>query len=221
MNKKFFLLITIILLSISVVSVASERIPVKYIKTSDGDTARFEVNGENVRVRFLGINTPEVAGEDKVEEPYGNEALEYTKNRLDNAKEFEIEYDENADKEDRFGRILAYIWVDGELFQEELVRKGYAKTYMMKSNYKYADELKSAERKAKEEKLGVWNVETVININKDEDVIEENNPAGGNEITDTEIIQFENKASSTSYVVIILILIALIAYFMKKYLSNK
>lgn len=216
MNKNFFLLITIILLSISVVSVASERIPVKYIKTSDGDTARFEINGENVRVRFLGINTPEVAGEDKVEEPYGNEALEYTKNRLDNAKEFEIEYDENADKEDRFGRILAYIWVDGELFQEELVRKGYAKTYMMKSNYKYADELKSAERKAKEEKLGVWNVETVININKDEDVIEENNPAGGNEITDTEIIQFENKASSTSYVVIILILIALIAYFIKR-----
>ena len=44
---------------------SSERTKVKYLKTSDGDTMRAVIDGENVRIRFLGINTPEVSGENK------------------------------------------------------------------------------------------------------------------------------------------------------------
>ena len=138
------------------VETAGEKIAVKYLKTSDGDTARVMLDGENVRVRFLGINTPEVSGEDKVEEPFGNEALAYTKERLDHAKKIEIEYDDVADHEDRFGRQLAWVWVDDELFELELLEKGLAKTYMLKNDYKYAKELKTAESKAKLAKVGVW-----------------------------------------------------------------
>ena len=212
MKKIIFL--TIIVLLISTIALAGEKISVKYIKTSDGDTARFEVNGEDIRVRFLGINTPEVAGEDKVEEPYGNEAMAYTKEKLDNATNIEIEYDDNADKEDRFGRILAYVWVDGELFQEELVRKGYAKTYMMRANYKYADELKSAERQAKAEKLGVWSEEI---INRQEEI--KNNIDGNNSeesANENEVILYENDGINISpFVIILLALIALGIFFAK------
>lgn len=147
---------------------AGERIPVKYLKTSDGDTMRVELNGENVRVRFLGINTPEVSGEDKVEEPFGNEALAYTKKKLDNAKKIEIEYDAVADHEDRFGRHLAWIWVDDKLFEIELLEQGLAKTYMLKNNYQYASELKAAEEKAQKAKIGVWTEEEESTVSTSE-----------------------------------------------------
>lgn len=148
----------------------SEKIEVKYIKTSDGDTARFLLDDENVRVRFLGINTPEISGENKVEEPYGNEALTYTKNKLDSAKKIEIEFDDVADKEDRFGRKLAWIWVDDELLELELLERGLAKTYMLKKDYKYATELKKAENKAKNAKVGLWSEQNTIS----NEVIENN-----------------------------------------------
>ncbi len=139
---------------------SSERTKVKYLKTSDGDTMRAVIDGENVRIRFLGINTPEVSGENKVEEPWGNEALAYTQKRLDEAQKIEIEFDDVADHEDRFGRKLAWIWVDDELFEVELLEQGMAKTYMLQNDYKYAKELKEAEQKAKKEKLGVWSGKT-------------------------------------------------------------
>lgn len=171
-KKIIFLLIGILLLSLPafVYGNVEDRISVKYLKTSDGDTARFELDGENVRVRFLGINTPEVSGENKVEEPYGNEALEYTKNKLENANKIEIEYDDIADHEDRYGRKLAWIWVDDELFECELLEQGLAKTYMLKNNYKYANELKASEKIAKEKGIGVWNEDQpqIISVENDE-----------------------------------------------------
>ena len=207
--KKAIGIIFAIILMFSIV-LAVEKIPVKYIKTSDGDTARFDINGENVRVRFLGINTPEVAGEDKVEEPYGNEAMEYTKNKLENAKKIEIEYDENADKEDRFGRPLVYVWIDDNLFQEELVRLGYAKTYMMKANYKYADELKSAEREAKSEKLGVWNDEVGKYNNQSENSGEDTNNY------DEEVIRVHEDSINPLYIIIGFIIIVGLICILKK-----
>jgi micrococcal nuclease len=212
--KKLFFVMMIIIISCTVVYAENERIPVKYIKTSDGDTARFEIDGKSVRVRFLGVNTPEVAGENKTEEPYGNEAMAYTKNKLDNATNIEIEYDKNADKEDRFGRILAYIWVDGELFQEELVRNGYAKTYMIKSNYKYADELKQAERNAKTDKKGVWSEEIEPNLLKENTV--ESDLNNSVEKNDNEVITYENNENSIiTFVIIILVLIVVAVFFTK------
>ncbi|MBQ9279569.1 MAG: thermonuclease family protein [Clostridia bacterium] len=202
MNKKFLLIIfTIICLMIPAVyavNTESGRIEVGYIKTSDGDTARFMLDGENVRVRFLGINTPEVAGENKVEEPYGNEASLYTKNKLENAKKIEIEYDDVADREDRYGRKLAWIWVDDELLEIELLEQGLAKTYMLKNNYRYATELKEAESKAKDQKIGLWNdteanskeTNNLLSDEPEENATKESNPKSS-EATESET--FENE----------------------------
>ena len=171
-NQLFFFGFVMLLLFSSVCASTSAKQEVKYLKTSDGDTARFVVDGENIRVRFLGINTPEVSGENKVEEPYGKEAMEYTKRRLESAKKIEIEYDQVADKEDRFGRKLAWIWVDDELFELELLRQGLAKTYMLKKNYQYAAELKEAEKEAKQAEIGVWSKESE-NTNNNQSTIAE------------------------------------------------
>lgn len=134
------------------------RIKVKYVSSIDGDTAKFVLNGDNVKIRFIGINAPEIKHDENEEsEPYGDEASLFVKNLLENAKKIEIEYEKNASVKDKYDRVLAWIWVDDKLIQEEIISNGLAKTYMLQKNYKYYDKLKNAERKAKEKKIYLWN----------------------------------------------------------------
>lgn len=48
----------------------TEKVQVKYLEKVDGDTAKFELNGETITVRFLGIDTPETVHPSKGEEPF-------------------------------------------------------------------------------------------------------------------------------------------------------
>ena len=135
------------------------KIEVKYSKSVDGDTAKFELDGKEITVRFLGIDTPETVHPTKGEEPYGKEASNYTKGKLENAHKIEIEYDENASETDKYERPLVWVWVDDTLLQEELISNGLARTYMLQDNYKYAWMLQENEEKAQEEKVGIWSEE--------------------------------------------------------------
>jgi len=137
----------------------SNKKAVIFLKNNDGDTARFKVNEEIIKVRFLGIDTPETPESPKETGEYWEEAKNFTKEKLEKANKIEIEIDNNAPEKDVYNRVLAWIWVDDNLLQEELVAQGFAKTYMLQDNYKYADILKEAEKKAKNERLGIWNVE--------------------------------------------------------------
>lgn len=134
----------------------AERIKVKFNRKIDGDTAEFELNNEIIKVRFLGINTPETVDKNRGEEPYGKEASAYTEEKLKNATKIELEYDSNASEKDKYGRILAWVFVDDSLLQKELVSNGLAETYMLQSNYRYAGVLQLAEEEAKNNKLGIW-----------------------------------------------------------------
>ena len=133
-----------------------ERIKVKFNRKIDGDTAEFELNNEIIKVRFLGINTPETVDKNRGEEPYGKEASAYTEEKLKNATKIELEYDSNASEKDKYGRILAWVFVDDSLLQKVLVSNGLAETYMLQSNYRYAGVLQLAEEEAKNNKLGIW-----------------------------------------------------------------
>ncbi len=135
----------------------------------DGDTAKLKMNGEQVTVRFLGINTKETVDPKRGEEAWGKEASDFTKEKLKNATKIELEFDSYADKMDKYNRYLAWIWIDDELLQNSLVKSGLAETYMLQSNYKYAGMLQESEEFAKSNKLGIWSKETSdIDNNKDE-----------------------------------------------------
>lgn len=134
----------------------AERIEVKFNRKIDGDTAEFELNNEIIKVRFLGINTPETVDKNRGEEPYGKEASAYTEEKLKNATKIELEYDSNASEKDKYGRTLAWVFVDDSLLQKELVSNGLAETYMLQNNYRYAGVLQLAEEEAKNNKLGIW-----------------------------------------------------------------
>lgn len=126
----------------------------------DGDTARFlNQNEETMKTRFLAIDTPETVHPTKEEEPFGKEASDYTCEMLTNAKEIKLEYDENSDETDYYGRKLAWIFVDDVLLQDLLVKKGYAEVTYLYDDYKYTTLLQDSELTAKTKKIGIWSIE--------------------------------------------------------------
>ena len=140
---------------------------VSFSKCADGDTAHFIIKNEEKKVRFLAIDTPEISGKEK----YSSEASDYTCNALKNAKEIYLEYDSNSDKEDKYGRILAFVHVDGVLLEKSLVEKGLARVYYIYGDYAHVDELREIEKTAKENKLGIWsdnNPDVIDNEEKEE-----------------------------------------------------
>ena len=84
----------------------------------------------------------------------GKKASNYTKSALAKAKKIEIQYDGN--RTDKYGRKLAWIFVDGQLLQDKLVKKGYARVYYVYGKYKYTNKLRASEKIAKRKKLGIW-----------------------------------------------------------------
>ena len=152
---KKIILFTICLFIISINNVYAKE-KVVFSRCVDGDTFKIKVDNEEVFVRMLAIDTPESVKPDTEVAYYGKEAGEYTCNRLTNASNIELEYDKNSDKTDKYGRILAWVFVDGKLLQTELVSKGYAKVAYLYADYKYTDTLKAKEKTAKANKLGMW-----------------------------------------------------------------
>lgn len=133
----------------------------KVVKVVDGDTlhvnTRFE--GENTsnlyKVRLIGINTPETVDPRKEVECFGIESSDKAKELLE-GRIVRIELDNSQGKFDRYGRLLAYVYVDNILINETLIKGGYAYEYTYDTPYKYQDDFKKAEMFARENKIGLW-----------------------------------------------------------------
>lgn len=128
---------------------------VQFSKCTDGDTARFKIDGVDTSVRFLAIDTPETRHPSKGVEPFGPEASEYTCNAIKKAKSITLEY-EPDNLTDKYDRTLAWVFVDGQLLQELLVGEGLAKVDYIYGNYSYTGDLLVAQSFAEYEKRGVW-----------------------------------------------------------------
>jgi len=117
----------------------------------DGDTILFE---NSIRVRYIGINTPEIAHKDQPAEPYGYAAKKYNI-KLVYRKQVRLEYDRN--KKDRYGRLLAYVFLkDGRFVNAVMIREGYAYCLFKKENSKYSDLFLKTQREAMKSNRGIW-----------------------------------------------------------------
>ena len=95
---------------------------VRLARTIDGDTAHFyDLNGDYIKVRFLGINTPESTYEN---DPWGKAASRYTAEKLRNAKTIVLE--SSGSRTDAYERYLAYVWVDEVLLNLQIVQEAYS-----------------------------------------------------------------------------------------------
>lgn len=114
--------------------------------TLDGDTAVFTLKSGTYSTRFLCIDTPETSnGLD----PWGMTAKDYTIDKLTNAKEIILEKDpvlsaskaDDPNTFDTYDRLLAFVWVDGELLQWDLVDESLAYVRYLYEDYKYNEQL--------------------------------------------------------------------------------
>ena len=135
---------------------------VKFNKCVDGDTLKVTVGKEVKTVRFLAIDTPESVHPKKDVEVFGKEASDYTCKLVSNANKLYLEYDKNSEKEDKYGRLLAYVYADDKMVQKELLKKGYARVAYLYADYTHTSELKKVESTAKNNKKGIWSDENII-----------------------------------------------------------
>jgi micrococcal nuclease len=109
----------------------------------DGDTIDVApgIDGTE-RVRLIGVDTPEVYGGT---EPCGPEASAFTESRLE-GEQVTLAFDEEL--YDPYHRILAYVYVDGQMFNETLVAEGYASVTTYPPNDRYEQRFIAAEAAA-------------------------------------------------------------------------
>ena len=123
---------------------------VKVTRIVDGDT--IEIEG-GVKVRYIGINTPELKHANKKLECFGQEAKEKN-TELVLGKSVYLEKD--VSEVDKFGRLLRYVWVDNIFINDFLVRQGYASVDTFPPDVKYRDQFRQAQEEARINKRGLW-----------------------------------------------------------------
>jgi len=117
----------------------------------DGDTIELD-NG--IKVRYIGIDTPETKHPRKPVQYFGKEASEANK-QLVLGKKVRMEYD--VQKTDKYGRTLAYVYLEDGIFVNAwLVENGYARVSTYPPNVKYQDKFRELEQKARAEMKGLW-----------------------------------------------------------------
>ncbi|MGP4065767.1 thermonuclease family protein [Oceanobacillus sp. M65] len=161
----------------------------KVSRVVDGDTVKVIYDGKEETVRLLLVDTPETKHPSKPVQPLGPEASSFAKERLE-GKHIELEFDGPA--RDKYGRLLAYIWVDGEMFNQTLLEHGLARlAYVYDPPYVHFEAYMKAQNRAKDNELGIWSREGYVTDNgfyyQDEEEKAANNrdkePEASNKVT--------------------------------------
>lgn len=133
----------------------------KLVRVVDGDTIVAEMNGDNVTVRLIGLDTPEMVDPRQPVQCFGREASDEARN-LFGVGYVRLEPDMSQGLYDKYGRLLAYVYIpqnsvqEGLLVNKYLISEGYGHEYTYNLPYKYQAEFKAAEKEARENRKGLW-----------------------------------------------------------------
>ena len=145
--KRFVFLVLLAIFSLALNPSPWHR--VKYV--FDGDTILLQ-NRE--KVRYLGIDAPEIDHEGGKSEFMALDARKFNMNSVAGSP-IRLEFD--GKKRDRYGRLLAYVFLEtGDMVNALLVKRGLAHVMFKKGNIRYKDHLLRCQRQAMKEKLGLW-----------------------------------------------------------------
>lgn len=140
----------------------NERFPVDYIKAYDGDTIQATVDGQIQKIRLLMVDTPEMHHKEDGEQPFAQDAMDFTVKLMQNAKKIEAVYDVGPET-DKYGRLLAYVFVDDVLLQESLLSEGLAAVrFLHKPNTTFEDEFREIQQNAQDKKLNIWSYDNYL-----------------------------------------------------------
>ena len=125
-------------------------------KVVDGDTFWiYDGSQRGLKIRLIGVDAPESKNSRTKELAYfGREASDYLTSLIAGRK-VRLEYD--VGQFDKYGRTLAYVYLEnGTFINATLVKNGYATVMTIPPNVKYADTFLKLERKARNQKRGLW-----------------------------------------------------------------
>jgi micrococcal nuclease len=121
----------------------------------DGDTIEVDLGGRVVDVRLIGVDTPESVAPGQPVECFARRASGFTERTLEGRR---VGLGFDVQRTDRYGRTLAYVWLDGRLFNEVLLVRGYGVVLTVPPNVKYEGRFLAAFREARERGRGLWMV---------------------------------------------------------------
>ena len=119
-------------------------------KVIDGDT--IEIEG-GMKVRYIGIDTPETSHPTKGVQCFGRQATERNRQLVEGKK---VILEKDISETDKYGRLLRYIWIGDQLVNEILVKEGFAFSSSYPPDIKYQEKFRQAEIQARESNKGLW-----------------------------------------------------------------
>lgn len=123
-------------------------------KVIDGDTIEVVKGNEVLKIRYIGVDTPETVKPNSPVECFGKEASEFNKNLVLNKK---VRLESDIEDVDQYGRKLRYVYLeDNQMVNKILIEQGYAYVLTIPPNVKYKDIFLQSERDARNNKAGLW-----------------------------------------------------------------
>ena len=136
------------------------------VRVEDGDTVTVRLANGTERVRLTGIDAPESAESEKLDRDaarsrqskativaLGRRASAYTRRRLQGRR---VGLELDVERRDRYGRLLAYVWLGDTMFNAEMVRDGYADTFTVPPNVRWAELFRGLAAEARTARRGLW-----------------------------------------------------------------
>ncbi len=123
----------------------------RVIQVADGDTITVRIGGEEYRLRYIGINAPELDSE--TQRRWAEQAREFNQQLVGGE---EVQLFRDTSETDQYDRLLRYVIKEDLFVNYELVRRGMARARDYPPDTACGSVLAEAERTAREERLGIW-----------------------------------------------------------------
>jgi micrococcal nuclease len=146
-------LLALLVVLLATVATAHEPLQGTVVRIVDGDTIHVRLGDRVEKVRYIGVNTPELHHPRKGEEPGGREAASVNRELVDGQR---VRLEMDVQVRDRYGRLLAYVWLGDTMVNAELVRRGYAQVMTVPPNVRHQSLFVSLQREARAASRGLW-----------------------------------------------------------------
>ena len=153
MLRALAVMVALLLLPVPTLAETASTLEGVVVRVVDGDTVHVRIGARLEKVRYIGVNAPEVHHPVKGEEPGGREATDVNR-RLVEGRHVRLELDVQA--RDRYGRLLAYVWIGDTMINAELVRLGYAQVMTVPPNVRHQALFLELQRDARSAHRGLW-----------------------------------------------------------------
>ena len=123
------------------------------MRAVDGDTIEVRLDGRAEDVRYIGVDTPETVKPDTPVQCFGPQASHFNHGLVEHRR---VRLVFGVERRDVYGRLLAYVYLDGHFVNAELIRRGLARTLTIPPNDRFAGRLKRLEMAAARAGRGLW-----------------------------------------------------------------